>query len=82
MTTYKGRLPSAPVEYDRRWASQLINQIESNISNINLSASSSVYTMTNVTADRTLDADSTSTAELADVLGTLITDLKERGIVS
>jgi hypothetical protein len=82
MTTYKGRLPSAPVEYDRRWASQLINQIESNISNINLSASSSVYTMTNVTIDRTLDADSTSTAELADVLGTLITDLKERGIVS
>jgi hypothetical protein len=82
MTTYKGRLPSAPVEYDRRWASQLINQIESNISNINLSASSSVYTMTNVTTDRTLDANSTSTAELADVLGTLITDLKERGIVS
>jgi hypothetical protein len=47
-----------------------------------LSASSSVYTMTNVTTDRTLDANSTSTAELADVLGTLITDLKERGIVS
>ena len=82
MTTYKGRLPSAPVEYDRRWASQLINQIESNISNLNLSASSSVYTMTNVTTDRTLDANSTTTAELADVLGTLITDLKERGIVS
>jgi hypothetical protein len=82
MTTYKGRLPSAPSEYDRRWASQLINQIESNISNLNLSASSSVYTMTNVTTDRTLDANSTSTAELADVLGTLITDLKERGIVS
>jgi hypothetical protein len=82
MTTYKGRLPSAPNEYDRRWASQLINQIESNISNLNLSASSSVYTMTNVTTDRTLDANSTSTAEIADVLGTLITDLKERGIIS
>ena len=82
MTTYKGRLPSPPNEYDRRWASQLINQIESNISNLNLSASSSVYTMTNVTTDRTLDANSTTTAELADVLGTLITDLIYRGIVS
>lgn len=34
------------------------------------------YTPTNVTIDREFDADSTSTAELADVLGTLIADLK------
>jgi hypothetical protein len=34
-----------------------------------------------VTADRTLDADSTSTAELADVLGTLINDLRDRGVL-
>lgn len=39
------------------------------------------YTATNVTTDRSFDADSTSTAELADVLGTLIADLRERGIV-
>ncbi|KKL14938.1 hypothetical protein LCGC14_2510660, partial [marine sediment metagenome] len=30
------------------------------------------YTETNVTADRTFDADSTSTAELADILGPLL----------
>lgn len=39
------------------------------------------YAATNVTTDRSFDADSTSTAELADVLGTLIADLRERGIV-
>lgn len=35
----------------------------------------------NVTTDRTFDADSTSTAELADVLGTLIQDLLNKGIL-
>lgn len=34
------------------------------------------FDLSNVTSDRKLDADSTSTAELADVLGTLINDLK------
>lgn len=36
----------------------------------------------NLTADRTLDADATSTAELADVLGTLVESLKNIGIIS
>lgn len=40
------------------------------------------YTPTNVTTDRSFDADSTSTAELADVLGTLIADLQSAGILS
>lgn len=35
----------------------------------------------NLVTDRTLDADATSTAELADVLGTLIEDLKTKGII-
>lgn len=37
------------------------------------------YTLTNVTTDRVLDADSTTTAELADVVGTLIQDLQTKG---
>ena len=81
MTIRQGRLPSPPSEYDQRWAHQLTNQLEQNISATNLSASSDRYTVTNVTADRTLDADSTSTAELADVLGTLINDLRDRGVL-
>lgn len=42
---------------------------------------SSAYTPTNVTTDRAYDANSTDVAELADVLGTLIADLKSNGII-
>lgn len=37
------------------------------------------YTTTNVTPDRSLDADTALLAEVADVLGTLIEDLKTAG---
>lgn len=40
------------------------------------------YSTSNVTTDRTVDADSTSTAELADVLCTLIADLQEAGVIN
>lgn len=40
------------------------------------------YTPTNVATDRAFDADSTTTAELADVLGTLIADLQTQGILT
>jgi hypothetical protein len=39
------------------------------------------FTASNVTTDRTFDANSTSIDELADILGTLIQDLKNLGIV-
>jgi hypothetical protein len=39
------------------------------------------YTISNVTTDRTYNADSTSLNELADVVGTLINDLKSVGII-
>lgn len=45
-------------------------------------ARSSARTITNLTPDRALDCDSTSTPELADVLGTLIEDLKLTGIIA
>jgi hypothetical protein len=41
----------------------------------------SAYTATNVTTDRSFDANATSINELADVLGTLITDLKTIGLL-
>ena len=40
------------------------------------------YTPTNVVTDRSYDADATTIAELADVLGTLIADLKQAEILS
>jgi len=44
-------------------------------------AQSATYTPTNVTPDRAYDANSTSIDELADVLGTLIADLKLTGLI-
>tara|TARA_R100001244_G_scaffold100516_1_gene75025 strand:- start:31 stop:285 length:255 start_codon:yes stop_codon:yes gene_type:complete len=77
----RGRLPSPPGQYNAQWANQLVNQLELNLSNTNLAASIDNYIMTNVTADRVLDADSTTLAEVADVLGTLVNDLKNRGVI-
>jgi len=42
---------------------------------------SAAYTPTNVSADRAYDANATTIAELADVLGTLIADLQLTGII-
>lgn len=42
---------------------------------------SSAYTPTNVTTDRSYDANSTSIDELADVVGTIIADLQAKGIL-
>lgn len=42
----------------------------------------SAYSITNVTPDRAYDANATTTDELADVLGTLIADLKLTGILA
>jgi Pectate lyase superfamily protein len=43
--------------------------------------SANAYTATNVTTDRTFDADTVAVAELADIVGTLIADLKASGIL-
>jgi hypothetical protein len=42
---------------------------------------SQTYTTSNVSADRSYDANSTSTEELADIVGTLIVDLKSAGAI-
>lgn len=47
-----------------------------------LSGSAQTYTESNVTTDRTYNANATSIDELADALGTLIGDLRSRGIVA
>ena len=44
-------------------------------------AKSSAYSISNATADRSFNADSTTVDELADVVGTLITDLKNMGLI-
>jgi len=44
-------------------------------------AQSAAYTPSNVSTDRSYDADSTTLAEVADVLGTLIADLQAVGLI-
>lgn len=44
-------------------------------------ARAAAYTLTNVTTDRTYDANATTLDEVADVLGTLIADLKTYGLL-
>jgi hypothetical protein len=46
------------------------------------SALAQTYTATNVTTDRSYDADTVLVAELADIVGTLIADLRAIGIVN
>lgn len=41
----------------------------------------SAYTITNLTIDKTFDADSTTVAELADIIGSLFVDLKSYGLL-
>ena len=56
---------------------QTLDVLEDNIS----ASNQDKYTITNFTEDRTYNANSTSTAELADILGTLIRDLKRLGFL-
>ena len=61
-----------------RWARDLVRAINI-LQSRALQPASSGWAMTNVTETRVLDANSTSTDEIADVLGTLIDDLKTDG---
>ena len=45
------------------------------------SSTQQTFNESNVTPDRTFDADTVLVAELADIVGTLIVDLRARGIV-
>lgn len=40
------------------------------------------FVVTNATVDRTFDANATTTAELADIVATLISDLRAKGVLS
>ena len=75
------RVPRPPrgedIEDWKDWAEQI-----ERIMNLLLETTTAWGTISNVTTDRTYDADATSTAELADVLGTLISDLKTKGVIN
>ena len=61
-------------------ADELIVQRPVNWRNVK-KPSSPRYKVSNVTLDRIYDADATSLNELADILGTLLKDLRDQGVI-
>jgi hypothetical protein len=76
-----GPLGQAPSAYDQLFMQQLLDNLE-RIHILLAQPAQTGYAMTNVTVTRTLDADSTTLAEVADVVGTLVDDLKAVGKLS
>ena len=74
-------LGTAPETYDPIFFQGLLEQLEQ-VHLLLAQPAQTGYAMTNVTVTRALDANFTSTAELADVLGTLIDDFKAAGRLS
>ena len=77
-----GSAPTSPVNGDE-WTTTAGSfvQINGTTKTHVLVSSPATYTPSNVTTDRTYDADATTLDEVADVLGTLIADLKLTGII-
>jgi len=63
-------------------SSSTVLAVHNNIMDNTTKAATRTYTPTNVVTDRSFNADGTTTAELADVLGTLIADLQDKGLLS
>lgn len=88
------KLPGSPkLAIERTWSNQQIQDLLElwkdigrvlgvNDDNLNALLGSAVYTVANVTTDRSYDANATTVDEIADVLGTLIADLKSKNILS
>lgn len=61
------------------WVLQALKQIE-RASFEDIAEVADAYTVTNLTPTRTLDVSTATTADIAAVLGTFITDMKNRGV--
>ena len=58
-----------------------LNNIELRFAELERQITDQMYTTSNVTTVRTFDADATTLDELADVVGTLVEDMKTRGLL-
>lgn len=78
-------IPNVPQGADLSTLSRIVQQIADEVRRIDERTKPNVEgwagNQSNVTADRAFDANSTSTDELADVLGTLIDDLVNIGLI-
>lgn len=69
----------ASVEVKLDWMARSIQAIANASGDADPNVYADEYTLTNVTATRTLDCDTTTTAQLADVVATFIQDHQTRG---
>jgi hypothetical protein len=75
----KIRIPEAAAEYSRNHFTELARSITVLAARIPEPQNLDNYSTTNVTTSRTFDADTVTLTELADIVGTLIEDLKSAG---
>lgn len=67
------------VEAKVDWCVSALRKIESASHDVDVFDIANNFATENVTQARTLDADAVDVAELADIVGTLLDDLKKRG---
>jgi len=79
---HKPIYPEFGDEYDGEKMRQLVELLRLRDQTRPVAPVSKGWAMSNKTVDRVLDANSTSTAELADVLATLIDDLIDTGYLA
>ena len=70
---------NASTEQRLEWLERAVQLISQSSHEIDVFDVADGFTVTNLTEDRTIDVDTALLAEVADVLGTLISDLKKRG---
>lgn len=68
-----------PIEMKMEWCIDAILELDDALRNTNVEEIADGFTITNHSEDRTYDADATTVAELADIIGTFIDDLQKRG---
>lgn len=73
-------LGSAPTEYDTRYQNDVSSKIEEIVRQLSL-VNKEPYTTSNSTTTRTLNVSSVNLTDLANVVATLIADLKDRGVL-
>ena len=73
-------LGSAPTEYDTRYTNDVSSKIEEIVRQLSL-VNKEPYITSNSTDTRTLNVSSTNLTDLANVVATLIADLKNRGVL-
>lgn len=73
-----GSVPST-LEGKIDWCIKALNEIQRSSHDLDAFSIADGFTVTNLTKDRSFNADTVNVAELADIVGTLIQDMKDRG---